>query len=308
MKKILLTFCLFFVTTAAEAKISIFACEPEWGSLAREIVQDQAEINVATTADQNPRTISAKSTLVTVARSAEMIFCTGGDLEEKWLKALINRSYNLAAISNDNSLMFASAYVAKPKLIEAEDVYLQSGVRVHLNPHNITIIAAEFTRRIKLLDPLRANIYQKNYEEFVKKWTKSIAAWEKKTTILKGMRLLANDNSWTYLADWLGLKIVTITDAKTGAKPNTLRLHAVAEDLKINPVEAIIFARFEDKRAVTWIQDTTQTRALLLPFTTGGATDLTKMFDKLVNALLTDCSSGVCKSLIKPEKVTVKLL
>ncbi len=307
MKKILLSFCLFFIATTAEAKITIFACEPEWGSLARMIVKDQADINVAITGDQNPLTLEIKAPLIAVARKAQMVFCTGGDLESKWLSALLNRSYNLAAISNDNSLMFAADYVDKAKILNADDAYLQRGARVHLNPHNIPKIAAEFTRRVKLLDPIHAGFYQKSYEEFVKKWEVAIVKWEKKAAPLKGMPLLANDNSWTYLADWLDLNIKTINDPKTGAKPDLVKLHAIVESLKVSPVEAIIFARFEDKRSVLWLRDTTKTRVALVPFTTKGPTDLFKLFDGIINALSTDCSSGTCKSLIKPEVVTVKV-
>ncbi|MBP7710357.1 MAG: zinc ABC transporter substrate-binding protein [Rickettsiales bacterium] len=299
MKKILLTFALFFVATAAEAKITIFACEPEWGSLARVIVKDAADINVAIAENQNAQIVSVKSALVDVARKAEMVFCSGGGLEDKWLPSLINRSYNLAAISNENSLMFAANYVAKP--------IAQKGARVHLNPHNILKIAAEFTRRVKLLDPIHATFYQKNHDEFAKKWQEAIPEWEKKAAPLKGLKFMANDNSWGYLADWLGLNIETIIDSRTGAKPDVLRLHAIADNLKTNPVEAIIFAGWEDKRSMLWLRDTAKTRVVLVPFTTKGPTDLFKLFDVALNALLTDCSSGVCKTLAKPEKTKVTL-
>ncbi len=307
MKKILLFFGLIFAANVAEAKMSIFACEPEWGSLAREIVKDKMDINVASTIDQNPRNVVVKSTLVSLAGGAEMIFCSGGDLESKWLKSMINRSNNLAAVSNKNTLLLASDYVPKPKLA-VENTYLQNGVRVHLNPHNIMKIAAEFTRRIKVIDPIHANIYQKNYEDFTKRWTESIKGWEKKGAILKGMPLVANDNSWTYLADWLGLKITTIVDPKTGAAPNLVGLHAIAEKLVASPAEAIIFARWEDKRQILKLQEITKIRVVAVPFTTRGPVTLSMLFDSILNSLLTDCSSGVCKSLVKPEKVSVKLL
>ncbi len=297
MKKILLTFCLFFIASAAQAKITIFACEPEWGSLARFIVKDVADIDVAISANQNPKTVAVKSTLVDVARKAEMVFCSGGGLEDKWLPSLINRSYNLAAISNDNSLMLAVNYVAKPSP--------QKGARVHLDPYNILTIAAEFTRRVKLLDPIHAILYQKNHDEFAKKWQEKIPEWEKKAAPLKGLKFMSNDNSWGYLANWLGLNIETIIDEKTGAKPDVLRLQAIVNNLKTKPVEAIIFAGWEDKRSMLWLRDTAKVRVVLVPFTTKGSTDLFKLFDSALNALLTDCSSGVCKTLAKPESTSV---
>jgi len=299
MKKILLTFALFLVANSAQAKITIFACEPEWGSLARAIVRDAADIDVAITENQNAQTVDVKTVLVNVARKAEMVFCSGGGLEDKWLSALINRSSNLAAISNENSLMLAANYVAKP--------IAQKGARVHLSPYNILTIAAEFTRRVKLLDPIHATLYQKNHDEFAKKWKEQIPKWEKKAAPLKGLKFMANDNSWGYLSDWLGLNIETIIDSKTGAKPDVLRLHAIADNLKTNPVEAIIFAGWEDKRSILWLRDTAKARVVSVPFTTKGPTDLFKLFDVALNALLTDCSSGACKTLAKPESTKVIL-
>ncbi len=306
MKKILLFVSLVFLANPAQAKLSIFACEPEWASLARAIVKDKMDIDVATNANQNPKVVDIKSTLIAPARRAKMIFCTGGGLEKKWLDSLINRSTNLAAISDENSLMFAYDYAEKPKNIPAEFKYLQSGARVHLNPNNLIKIATEFTRRIKMIDPLHASFYQENHDEFIKKLQKAILVWEEKAAPIKGMYLLANDNSWVYLADWLGLNIDTIYDAETGKKPDVLRLHKIAENLKINPAEAIIFAGWEDKRSILWLRDTTKTRVMLVPFSTKGPTDLFKMFDLLTNALLTDCSSGTCKTLGKVTKTTVK--
>jgi zinc/manganese transport system substrate-binding protein len=306
MKKTLLTIFLFLLSNQAQAKLSIFACEPEWGSLARAIVKDKMDIDVATNSSQNPKFVDVKAVLVAPARRAKMIFCSGGGLEEKWLNSLIHRSTNLAAISDENSLLFAYDYAEKPKNIPAKFKYLQSSARVHLNPNNLIKIANEFTRRIKIIDPLHAQFYQENNEDFVKKMEKAIVAWEQKAAPIKGMPLLANDNSWVYLADWLGLDISTLYNPETGKKPDVLRLHEIVVELKSNPVEAIIFAGWEDKKSMFWIRDTAKVRVLLVPFSTKGPTDLFKMFDLIINALLTDCSSGTCKTLGKVVKTNVR--
>jgi zinc/manganese transport system substrate-binding protein len=313
-----LFFCLFFIATNASAKIVIFACEPEWGEVARLIVKDKAEVRVGTTSDQNPRDVGIKSTLIAASRSASIVFCSGGDLESSWLPATINKGNNLKAITDDNGLLFAIDYVKSPKFFDKNALvlvgrkeYLINGSRVHLNPHNITKIAGEFTRRMKLIDSINSNFYQKSYDSFLPKWQEAIEKWEERASILKGMPLLANDNSWNYLADWLGLKITTIYDANTREKPNLVYLHDLAKKLKANPVEAIIFARFEDKRFVLWLREETKTRLIGLPYSIGSSSnnsDFFKLFNSIINGLLTDCSSGVCKTLDETKKTKVKFL
>ena len=314
----LIGFCLFFFATNANAKIAIFACEPEWGEIARLIVKDKAEVRVGTNSDQNPRDVEIKSSLVSASRSASMVFCSGGDLESRWLPAIINKGNNLKAITDDNGLLLAIDYAESPKFFDKNALilvgrkeYLLNGSRVHLNPHNITKITKEFTRRVKLLDPINSNFYQKSYDSFLPKWQEAIKKWEERALILKGMPLLANDNSWNYLADWLGLKITPIYDAKTRKKPDLVYLHDLAKKLKTNPVEAIIFTRFEDKRFILWLREATKTRLIGLPYSIGSSSnnsDFFKLFNSIINGLLTDCSSGVCKTLDETKATKVKFL
>ena len=41
------------MSTQAQAKLQVFACEPEWGSLLQELAGDKIDVNVATTALQD---------------------------------------------------------------------------------------------------------------------------------------------------------------------------------------------------------------------------------------------------------------
>jgi zinc/manganese transport system substrate-binding protein len=67
----------------ALAALNIFACEPEWGALAKELAGDS--IYVATTALQDPHRVDARPSLIARARSADLLVCTGADLETRWL-------------------------------------------------------------------------------------------------------------------------------------------------------------------------------------------------------------------------------
>jgi len=310
MKKIFLIFCLFLIAKNAEAKVMILACEPEWGSLAAEIVGDKADIKVLTNANQNARDVDVKTVLVTASRGADLIFCSGGGFEKSWLPSLIDSTYNVKVMTDPKYILYAYDYVTKlPYSVEQStnpNKYSHNNFRPHLNPHNIELVATEFTRRIKLIDPINANFYQKAYEGFLKRWIEATTKWEEKAQVLRGMLFVTNDDSWAYLADWLGLRIIMVLDPKTGAKPNANDLYNLGTTLKKEQVTAIIFARYEDKKTLFWVRDSTKQRMILLPFTVGGAANahnLFQLFDTTVSSLLTDCSSGTCKTLIpKTEK------
>ena len=44
----------------ARADLSVFACEPEWGALSKEIGGDKVSIYVATTGGQDPHQVQAR--------------------------------------------------------------------------------------------------------------------------------------------------------------------------------------------------------------------------------------------------------
>lgn len=89
-----------FATVAALASLPSFAtvrvlaCEPEWGALARELGGNLLDVSVATSALQDPHQIQAKPSLIAKARSADMVVCTGAELEVGWLPLLLQQSGN----------------------------------------------------------------------------------------------------------------------------------------------------------------------------------------------------------------------
>ncbi len=311
MKKIFLFLVLFLFANEAQARIKIFACEPEWSSLAYEIVRDKAEIKVAMNANQDARKIKATTALVSASRGSDLIFCSGGELEKSWLPTLLNKSYNLKVITDPQKyILYAYDYVKKlpnHDLLNSSEInkygQVQLNLRTHLNPHNIEIIGAEFTNRMKIIDPINARFYQKSYDNFLVRWHRAVTKWEDKGRFLQGKTFIANDNSWDYLADWLGFQVTTLEGLRAG-KLNFKNLSELVTALRTEPAEAIIFARHEDKTSLFWLRDSSKTRMVLLPFTVGNANsrDLFQLFNLTVNSLLTDCSSGVCRTLILPEE------
>jgi zinc/manganese transport system substrate-binding protein len=78
----------------ALAALNILACEPEWGALAQEIGGEQVTVFSATNALQDPHHIQAKPSLLARARNADMLVCTGAELEIGWLPILLQQSGN----------------------------------------------------------------------------------------------------------------------------------------------------------------------------------------------------------------------
>jgi zinc/manganese transport system substrate-binding protein len=72
---------LGLAATSAASALNVFVCEPEWGSLVQELAGDVAETTVATTAFQDPHRLQARPSLIAAVRRADLIVCTGADLQ-----------------------------------------------------------------------------------------------------------------------------------------------------------------------------------------------------------------------------------
>lgn len=285
---------LFFIVTAliiqsicfqesyakGSGRIKIFACEAEWASLAKEIVGDRAEISTAVSSFENPFLIEDKSALLSKVRSADLVFCNGGDLEKEWLPDLLVGASNNPSIQmgGDGYLM---AYDYANKLAT-------SSKYVHLNPHNIPLIAAELLKRINKINQNQVNAayYQNNYDQFIQKWNESVYNWDKAAQNLQNTSVVINNDVWAYLIDWLNFKVVAQITSDPAIKPDQKHLTQIAADLKDNPAQIIIYASFEDIQPIMWLNNKTKIKAVALPFTVYGASYTNNLFDLFNNTIL----------------------
>lgn len=291
MRISIFAFFIFVFSFSAQAKITVYACEPEWASLAREIVGNKAEVLIGTSPLENPAKVMINNGLLNVIRKADMVFCTGGGLEKKWLVRAINESDNVKVRTNKDALLLVYG---------AENSNKEILPRPHLNPHNIVPVAKEFMERMKKLDAINSAFYEESFEKFSKKWNKQILAWEKAAEPLRGKRVVFTDDSWMPLINWLGLEVAAKIETERSFIKNNQRLNEIVDELKKNPAEMIIFANYEDKKPILYLSEKTKTRIVLLPFTVGGAANsgnLTHLFSTTINLLLVDCSKNICPRL-----------
>ena len=151
MRSMLLSITILLLPAGASA-LEVFACEPEWASLVSELAGDDVNVTVATTAFQDPHRLQAKPSLIAAIRKADLVVCTGADLEIGWLPLLLRRGGN-------PEIFMASEFVRKlevPQVISRSqgDIHPQGNPHVHLDPRNIRRVAAALAeQRGRLLEP-----------------------------------------------------------------------------------------------------------------------------------------------------------
>lgn len=298
MKRRLLLLCtvalLVGAAPAARAALKVFACEPEWGALVQELAGDKASIYVATTGLQDPHRIQARPSLVAAARSAELVVCTGAELEIGWLPLLLRQSGNQATQPGKPGYFEAAAFVRKLEVPERldradGDVHAAGNPHIQTDPRNIALVAEPLARRLAELDPANAAAYQARAVDFLARWKTATARWEKQAAPLRGTPVVVQHKAFPYLEQWLGLVQVAVLEPKPGIEPTSSHLSAVLAGLQARPAKMILRAAYNDGRGSEWLAERTRLPIVVLPLTVGGneqAKDLFTLFDDTVARLL----------------------
>jgi len=279
---------------AVQAKLVVFACEPEWAALTAEIGQGQVKTFSATTAYQDPHYIQARPSLIARVRRANLVVCSGSQLEIGWLPALLSKANNPKVQPGTDGFIEASSLVQRldiPGSIDRGlgDMHPQGNPHVQTNPHNISQIAHALTERLIFLDGNHADSYRRGLEGFMQRWQPAIQNWEQRAKRLRGKHIITHHKSWAYLEDWLGLTAVATLEPVPGIPPTAGHLAGLLAQFGQHGADLIIRTPYQDSKASLWLSKRSGIPAIALPFTVGGsdsATDLFSLFDETIKLLL----------------------
>jgi len=292
--RIVLAAAVLIVAAPAAAALGIFACEPEWGALARELAGDRASIYVATTALQDPHRIEARPSLIARARSADLIVCTGADLEVGWLPLVLTQSGNARIQVGQPGYFEAARHLA---LIEVParldrslgDVHPAGNPHVHLDPRNIGKVAEALSSRLAALDAANAGYYRERSKQFLVRWQEAIARWEMQGAALKDLPVVVYHRDLSYFINWLKLREAGALEPKPGIPPGAGHLGELLAQLKRQPAKAVVRAAYNDPRPAEWLSERAKIPVVTVAYTVGGteqATDLFGLFDDTLARLL----------------------
>lgn len=285
---------LMMVAAPALAALNIFACTPEWASLATELGGDKVTVYSATTALQDPHRIEARPSLIARARSANLVVCSGAELEVGWLPLVLGQSGN-AKIQRGQPGYFEAADVValieKPTSLDRAqgDVHAAGNPHLHLDPRNIAEVTTALGARMAEIDAAQAPHYRQRQKQFLDRWQAAIERWQKQAEPLKGLPVVVHHKNLSYLTAWLGMREVGMLEPKPGLPPSTASLSELLATLKRTPARAVLRTAYEDGRPSAWLAERAKIPAVVLPFTVGGsdrAKDLFGLYDDTIERLL----------------------
>lgn len=278
-------------TAKAQAAINIFACEPEWAALAKDIGGDHVDVTSATKGTEDPHHVRAKPSLLAAMRRADMVFCTGAGLEAGWLPVLIQQAAGANLQPGQPGNLMATDYVTlmdKPQRVDRAmgDVHPEGNPHIQTDPRNILSVAKILSERLQQVDPVNTDAYQNALADFTTRWTAATREWITQGQKLQGTPVIVYHDNWNYLNRWLGLKEIATLEVKPGVPPTPSHLQSVLAASKAAGVKMILLAPFDNDDAAQWLADQTGARIVRLPFTVGG-TDNTATLETMFGRTLT---------------------
>lgn len=278
----------------AHAALKVFACEPEWAALAKELGGDQLSVYSATTALQDPHRVEARPSLIARIRSAELVICSGSELEIGWLPLLLAQSGNSRIQPGSPGYFEASRYVPRleiPSVIDRAqgDIHPSGNPHVHLDPRNIAKIAEALGARLGELDPADGAVYKARTNSFRERWRAALQRWEHEAAPLKGVAIVVYHKDLSYFIHWAGMREAASLEPKPGIPPTPGHLAELVEGMKRDPAKAVVYSPYNSPRAAEFLSERTGVPAILLPYTVGGsdkAKDLFGLFDDSIARLL----------------------
>ncbi len=284
---------LMIVVSPVSATINVFACEPEWAALAEELGGDKLTIYSATTSMQDPHHIQARPSLIARARRADLLVCSGAELEMGWLPLLLRKAGNANIQQNQPGNFVAADYVEKqnvPKRLDRSmgDVHAEGNPHIHTSPENILLVADALRQRLSEIDTENEKHYLSRYMAFEKRWTQLMAEWKKQIKFLQGENIVTHHNYWTYLNRWIGMNVLATLEPVPGVSPSSSHLAKIKKQLSKQKIKMILHVSYVNDRPTLWLSEQTGIPVVTLPATVdyqGGQT-LSLWFEKVIQQLM----------------------
>lgn len=264
---------LFLVLAAlpAQAQLRVFACEPEWAALVRDLVPD-AQVATATSYLQDPHYIEARPSLIAAMRRADIAVCTGASLEAGWLPTLLQRASNPDIQSGRPGLFFASDHAqlhAPHDHVDRSmgDVHPEGNPHVHLAPDQVPEVARALAERLGALEPEAAAAIQGWYIRWRSSWNRLRTEWRDRAEVIEGHSVVVQHSSFNYLLRWLGVEATADLEPKPGLPPSASHLSRLLAEPGLGDASAILIASHQDPQPAEWLAEQTGLPVIVVPGT-----------------------------------------
>lgn len=245
----------------AQTRLQVVTTSADLKALAQAVGGDGIDVESLAQPEQDPHTIEVKPTQIARLRSAALLVRIGLD-HEPWLARLPLRQVRMVDASKSVPLL----QTVTPRLRAERRAHVHAHGNTHywLDPRNARPITATIADALAGIDPSRKEATQARREAFLARLDERIAAWEAAMRPHRGTRVLVMHDSWSYLAEWLGLEILAAVEPHPGIPPSPAEVAALLKRLRETQVRLLIAEPHANASLVRQISQQGGVRAIVL--------------------------------------------
>jgi len=337
---IIICFFIFLSYSIVNAKIKVVTTFSDFASITKEIGGDLVDVDYLSYGDQDPHFVPPKPSLALKLKNADLLISTGLDLE-MWLTTLQDKARNKNIMDGAVGFVTVSPGIdilQKPdagSLSRTEgDVHVLGNPHIHTSPLNWIPISENICIGLKRVDPVHADIYEKNQKIFVdkvdralfgdalvdlfggrqletllqngtlfeflendyegEKLVNKLGGWLKEALPFRGMKVVAYHKNWAYFSRDFGLNVIGYIESKPGIPPTPKHVEDTIQLIKDSGVTVMLVASYFEKRQPMTIAQRTGIHALFLPLSVGAVPEVTDNF-KLIDYWIREINQAMIK-------------
>lgn len=291
LKKAFLTlFAILFLATPAFAELKVLATLPWIGSVAREIGGDRISVTTLVKPNQDPHHIEARPSMISAARTADIVMFNGLDLEIGYLPVIIESSRNPKIQPGKAGYLDCSGFVEAIEIHDKADrsqgdVHPLGNPHYHLSASQMGKVAKGIAEALSGIDSGNRGLYMDNLASFEKKLAERRKGWDGK---LSGRSFIAFHRFFEYLAMDMGFRITGYIEPRPGIPPSSGHIAGLVDSISKEGPDALLTTSYYGRKAVDFLSKKTGVRAIVLPHEVGsreGVDDWFGLMDRVVQDL-----------------------
>jgi zinc/manganese transport system substrate-binding protein len=290
---LVITLLLLLCPLVAQAKLSVVATLPDFGSLAHEIGGDKVDIVVLGKPNDDPHFVETRPNFVVSLRNADVLIDGGAEVELGWLPSLLQNARNPKIEVGKPGRVQASRgirLINVPTSVTraAGDMDALGNPHFTVDPVIARAIAQHIAKSFATLDAPNARFYDANYKKFEATINAKLKGWGAIMQTFQDQHVVAYHDSWPYFGHRFGVKIDVFLEPKPGIPPSPSHLTDVIQKMKENHIKAIMVEPYQDRRIAEKIARSTEAKVIdvsQFPGGIPGTSDYVTLIDQLVKRL-----------------------
>jgi zinc/manganese transport system substrate-binding protein len=259
------------VQTQAAENVSVVTTTTDLAAIAKAVGGERVKVESIAKGFQDPHYVEAKPSYMKMVNQGRVLLYAGLQLEIGWLPLLVQGARNTKLIQVDVSEGVSVLERPTGPISRAQgDVHPEGNPHYWLDPRNGVIVARRVAQELKSVAPADSVYFEQNLKKFESDLAQRVKGWEGRMAAYRGAEVVAYHKQWEYLANWLGLSIVSYVEDKPGIPPAPQHVANLIRTMQQKKIKALLVANFTNPSIPQSVADKAGARMTVLSASVGG--------------------------------------